>query len=238
MSRSSRAVLDKHLQAIQDDVLRMAHLLDAAISRSLEALAAQDARLAQEIVAGDAQINALRFGIEEACLALIATQQPAAGDLRAVIAAMNIVGDMERMADHAAGVARLVQTMGGEPLLKPLIDIPRMVEVCRSMLRESLQAFVERNPDKARQVAIQDNTIDALYKQIFCCRSWSRILPPPRAPWSCSSPPTTTSASAIGRPTSPSASSSWPAGRCASSTPSRPALRTCDTCRRGGQTPS
>ncbi|OGO15859.1 MAG: phosphate transport system regulatory protein PhoU [Chloroflexi bacterium RBG_13_68_17] len=167
MSRSSRAVLDKHLQAIQDDVLRMAHLLDAAISRSLEALAAQDARLAQEIVAGDAQINALRFGIEEACLALIATQQPAAGDLRAVIAAMNIVGDMERMADHAAGVARLVQTMGGEPLLKPLIDIPRMVEVCRSMLRESLQAFVERNPDKARQVAIQDNTIDALYKQIF-----------------------------------------------------------------------
>ena len=167
MSRSSRAVLDKHLQAIQDDVLRMAHLLDAAISRSLEALAAQDARLAQEIVAGDAQINALRFRIEEACLALIATQQPAAGDLRAVIAAMNIVGDMERMADHAAGVARLVQTMGGEPLLKPLIDIPRMVEVCRSMLRESLQAFVERNPDKARQVAIQDNTIDALYKQIF-----------------------------------------------------------------------
>ena len=167
MSRSSRAVLDKHLQAIQDDVLRMAHLLDAAISRSLEALAAQDARLAQEIVAGDAQINALRFGIEEACLALIATQQPAAGDLRAVIAAMNIVGDMERMADHAAGVARLVQTMGGEPLLKPLIDIPRMVEVCRSMLHESLQAFVERNPDKARQVAIQDNTIDALYKQIF-----------------------------------------------------------------------
>ncbi len=167
MTRSSRAVLDKDLQAIQDDVLRMAHLLDEAVSRSLEALASQDTRLAQEIVAGDAQINALRFRIEEACLALIATQQPAAGDLRAVIAAMNIVGDMERMADHAAGVARLVQTMGGQPLLKPLIDIPRMVEVCRSMVREALQAFVARDPEKARQVASQDNTIDALYKQIF-----------------------------------------------------------------------
>jgi phosphate transport system protein len=160
-------VLDKALHAIQDDVLRMADLLDQAVSHSLEALASQDSRLAQEIVAGDAQINALRFRIEEACLALIATQQPAAGDLRAVIAAMNIVGDMERMADHAAGVARLVQTMGGQPLLKPLIDIPRMVEVCRSMVREALQAFVARDPEKARQVASQDNTIDALYKQIF-----------------------------------------------------------------------
>lgn len=167
MSRSSRAVLDKDLQAIQDDVLRMAHLLDAAVSRSLEALASQDTRLAEEIVAGDAEINTMRFHIEEACLALIATQQPAAGDLRAVIAAMNIVTDMERMADHAAGVARLVLTMGGQPLLKPLIDIPRMVELCRTMVRESLQAFVARDPEKARQVATQDNTIDALYKQIF-----------------------------------------------------------------------
>jgi len=167
MKRSSRAVLDRELQAIQDDVLRMAHLLDEAVSRSLEALASHNTQLANEIVAGDAQINALRFRIEEACLALIATQQPAAGDLRAVIAAMNIVGDMERMADHAAGIARLVLGMGTEPLLKPLIDIPRMVEVCRTMVRESLEAFVARDPERARQVAAQDNTIDGLYKQIF-----------------------------------------------------------------------
>jgi phosphate transport system protein len=80
---------------------------------------------------------------------------------------MNIVGDLERMADHAAGVARVVLSMGDEPPLKPLIDIPRMVEVCRSMVHESLQAFVARDPGKARQVATQDNTIDALYKQIF-----------------------------------------------------------------------
>jgi phosphate transport system protein len=167
MSHSSRATLDRDLQAIQEDVLRMADLLDQAVSRSLQALSDQDTRLAEEIVAADAEVNALRFHIEEACLALIATQQPAASDLRTVIAAMNIVGDMERMADHAAGVARLVVTMGGQPLLKPLIDIPRMVEICRSMVRESLEAFVTRDPKKARQVASQDNTIDALYKQIF-----------------------------------------------------------------------
>jgi phosphate transport system protein len=159
--------MNREIRDIQDDVLRMADLLNLAIARSLEALAEHDVRLAEEIIDGDAEINALRFRIEEACLALIATQQPAAGDLRTIIAAMNIVGDMERMADHAAGVARLVLSMDGYPLLKPLIDIPRMVELCRSMVREALQAFVARDPEKARQVAAQDNTIDALYKQVF-----------------------------------------------------------------------
>ncbi len=167
MTLASRSTLDREIKTIQGDVLRMAHVLDRALSRSLEALASRDARLAGEIVADDAQVNALRFRIEEACLALIATQQPTAGDLRAVVAAMNIVGDLERMADHAAGVARVVLSMGDEPPLKPLIDIPRMVEACRSMVHESLQAFVARDPGKARQVATQDNTIDALYKQIF-----------------------------------------------------------------------
>ena len=79
-------------------------------------------------MAGDAEINALRFRIEEDCLALIATQQPAAGDLRIVMAAFSIVSDLERMADHAAGIARIVLRMGDEPLLKPLIDMPRMAE--------------------------------------------------------------------------------------------------------------
>ena len=167
MTAPSRSAMNRESRDIQDDVLRMADLLDLAIARSLEALADQDARLAEEIVAGDAEINALRFGIEEACLALIATQQPAAGDLRAVIATMNIVGDMERMADHAAGVARLVLTMGGQPLLKPVIDIPRMVELCRTMLRESLDTFVSRDPERARRAAAQDDAIDALYQRVF-----------------------------------------------------------------------
>src|SRR3990172_6571102 len=127
-----RPSLDRELRAIEDDMLRMGELVNEAIQGSLRALAERDRGLAQQVVDGDAVINRLRFDIEEACLALMATQQPAAGDLRTVVAAMNGVGDLERMGDHAAGNARIVMRMGDEPLLKPLIDIPRMADVCHA----------------------------------------------------------------------------------------------------------
>ncbi|OGO12092.1 MAG: phosphate transport system regulatory protein PhoU [Chloroflexi bacterium RBG_13_68_17] len=117
--------------------------------------------------ADDAKVNALRFQVEEECLALIARQQPAASDLRAVLAAFSIVTDLERMGDHAAGIARTVLHMGDEPLLKPLIDLPRMAETCREMLRQALQAYVERDAGKARPIVGMDDTVDALYTQIF-----------------------------------------------------------------------
>jgi phosphate transport system protein len=112
-------------------------------------------------------VNKLRFDIEEECLALIATQQPTASDLRAVIAAMNIITDIERMGDHAAGIAKTVIKMGDEPLLKPLIDIPKMVTLSREMLKTSLKAFIDRDAPKARSIAKQDDEIDALYRAIF-----------------------------------------------------------------------
>jgi phosphate transport system protein len=119
------------------------------------------------VVADDARANDLRFQLEEACITLIATQQPAARDLRAIIAAMSIVGDLERMADHAAGIARTVLRMGNEPLLKPLIDMPRMAAECRAMVRQALDAYVQRDAEMARAIAARDDTIDELYKQIF-----------------------------------------------------------------------
>jgi phosphate transport system protein len=164
---ATRSSLDRELRAIEDNMLRMGEMVDEAIQASLRALAERDRGLAQQVVDGDAKVNRLRFDIEEACLALMATQQPAAGDLRAVVAAMNIVGDLERMADHAAGNARIVLRMGDEPLLKPLIDIPRMAEVCRWMIRDSLQAFVRRDSERARQIAAMDDQIDGLYQQVF-----------------------------------------------------------------------
>jgi len=164
---TTRSSLDRELRAIEDDMLRMGELVNEAIQGSLRALAERDRGLAQQVVDGDAVINRLRFDIEEACLALMATQQPAASDLRTVVAAMNVVGDLERMADHAAGNARIVMRMGDEPLLKPLIDIPRMADVCRSMIRDSLQAFVRRDGERARQIAAMDDQIDGLYQQVF-----------------------------------------------------------------------
>jgi phosphate transport system protein len=156
---ATRASLDRELQGIQDGVLRLGEMVDVAIQQALRSLAERETTLARQVVSDDAAVNRLRFQTEEACLALIATQQPAAGDLRTVVAAMNIVSDLERMADHAAGIA--------EPLLKPLIDIPRMAEACRQMVRDSLEAFVRRDAEAARAIAGMDDTIDGLYHQVF-----------------------------------------------------------------------
>ena len=162
-----RATLDKEASAINDDLLRMHKLVDQAIVRALDSLKRRDQTVAQQVIDDDIVVNDLRFEIEEACLALIATQQPAASDLRSVIAAMHMVVEMERMADHATGIAKTVIMMGDEPLLKPLIDIPRMAELAREMLRDSLQAYTERNASKARKVAAQDDEMDGLYKAVF-----------------------------------------------------------------------
>ena len=167
MTASPRSAFDQRFASIRDGLLRMGQLLDTAIDRALTALKNRDQNLARQIVADDAAMNDVRFTVEEECLALIATQQPAASDLRAVIAAMNIVNDMERMADHAAGIAKTVILMGDEPLLKPLIDIPKMASLSREMLKRSLDAFLARDAEAARQIAAQDDEVDRLYKAIL-----------------------------------------------------------------------
>jgi phosphate transport system protein len=163
----NRAHFDKELRELQDNLLRMGSMLDSAVGRAMQCLSERNLDLARQIVADDARVNALRFQIEEQCIALIATQQPLATDLRAIVAAMNIISDLERMADHAAGIAKTVLKMGDQPLLKPLIDMPRMAEEARDMLRTALDAYVNRDADAARSVADRDDVIDELYHQIF-----------------------------------------------------------------------
>jgi phosphate transport system protein len=145
----------------------MGSLVQDAIRNSIESLKQRDTNLAQDVIDRDLRINDLRFKIEEACLTLIATQQPTAGDLRAVVAAMNIVVDMERMADHASGIAKTVIRMGDEPLLKPLIDLPRMADIAREMLSDSLDAFYKRDASAAKAIAPRDVEMDLLYNAIF-----------------------------------------------------------------------
>ena len=167
MTTAVRSVLDHDLHMVEDDLLRLGDRVDSAIRRALQSLAERNAGLARQIIADDQHCNDMRFQIEEACFTAIATQQPAARDLRALVAAMNIITDLERMADHAAGIAEIVLRMGHEPLLKPLIDLPRMVDQCREMLRLALEAYVRRDADLARAVAERDDVIDGLYQQIF-----------------------------------------------------------------------
>jgi phosphate transport system protein len=167
VSIATRRVLDRDLHQIQDDLLRMGSLIDSAIGRAIRSLAVRDLRLAREIVSEDSQVNALRFQIEEACLTTIATQQPTATDLRLVIATIILASELERMGDYAAGIARTVLRMGDEPLLKPLVDMPRMAEIDRQMLHDALDAYVARDADNARAVAARDDLVDNLYNQIF-----------------------------------------------------------------------
>lgn len=163
----TRTEFNRHLQDLRDNVLKLGSMVDAAIEQSIQALKQSDLQLAQQIIDQDEQINELRFDIEESCLLLIAMQQPMARDLRAIVTAMNVALELERMGDHAKGIATIVQRMAGEPPLKPLIDIPRMAAISREMLRQSLDAFLARDVEQARAVAQRDQEVDELYTQVL-----------------------------------------------------------------------
>ena len=163
----TREAFQRQLRETQDSVLVMGSMVERAIERAILALRTRDLALARRIIADDQKINELRFQIEDQCLLLIATQAPMASDLRILAAALNIITDLERMADHAAGIAKITIMIGNEPPLKPLIDIPRMAEIAREMLQASLEAFVERDVALAQQVAARDDEVDQLYNQVY-----------------------------------------------------------------------
>jgi len=163
----ARVMLERDLSAIRQDVLRLGGMVEQAIDRCIEALKRLDVEMAREIIAFDEEINRMRYQIEEACLETIATQQPMASDLRAIIAAMFCATNLERMGDHAKSIAKLTIEMADEPLLKPLIDIPRMAQIAKEMLRQVLEAYVEQDPEKARAAVARDDEVDALDEQVY-----------------------------------------------------------------------
>jgi phosphate transport system protein len=145
----------------------MASMVDKAIARAIDALRAQDVDLARQVRKEDKIINAARWEGEDRAITLIATQGPMAGDLRAIAGALQIFTDLERMADHAAGIAKIVVETADEAPLKPLVDIPRASVIAREMLADAITAFVERDEELARRVATRDDDVDALHDQIY-----------------------------------------------------------------------
>ena len=163
----TRGALERELERIRSDILRLGSMVERAIERSIQALKDRDPDLAQQVINDDAEINQLRYAIEEHCLELIATQQPAASDLRMVIAATHLAVELERMADHAAGTAEITRRIYQEPLLKPLIDLSIMAKVAQEMIHAALDAFVAFDADAAQKVAARDDEMDGLYQQVF-----------------------------------------------------------------------
>lgn len=163
----TREAYHKALKKLEDEVLLMGEMVAHAIKKSVEALQKRDINASKEVVRNDLLINKKRFDIEEQCIALIATQQPMAVDLRTLTSILSIVTDLERMGDHAEGIAKINILMGDEPLVKPLIDIPRMADIGLSMLDTCLKAFVDRDTEMARRVCNEDDQVDALHDQIY-----------------------------------------------------------------------
>lgn len=158
----------QQLERLEYSLLRMGSLVDEAIAHSVHALVNRDSNLARRVIERDQEINDLRYKIEEQCYTLVATQQPLAHDLRRITAAISIATNMERMADHAAGIAVLTRRLNKEgELREALIDIPRMCQIARFMLRGALDAYIKEDAELAHQIIAEDKKINQLDEQLL-----------------------------------------------------------------------
>ena len=162
-----RSDYERDLSSLQADLAEMAAHVEQATRRALNALENQDLELAQQIIDEDDHIDQLQDDLENKCVMLMATQQPTAIDLRALMSAVHIAVELERMGDYAEGIAKICLRIGDQPLLKPLIDIPRMAELALTMLDESLQCHANRDEWQARKICQDDDAVDDLYNQIY-----------------------------------------------------------------------
>lgn len=163
----ARGNLDRELITLRDNVLKLSYLVDRALDQSIHALREQDIDLARQIVADDHAVDTMRYDIEEECYRLLALQQPAARDLRAVVTAIHIVVELERIGDHAKHIAKACIELASEPHLKPLIDIPRMAQIARDMMRASLNAYLDWDALLAQSTIERDTEIDQLDSQVY-----------------------------------------------------------------------
>jgi phosphate transport system protein len=157
----------EELETLKQTLLAMGGLVEDQIRRVVGALVERDSDLAQEVIERDREVNTYDVEVDEKCVELLALHQPTAGDLRFITTAMKIVTDLERIGDQAVNIAQRVVELNREPQLKPYIDIPRMADQAQRMVKESLDAFVARDTDLARQVCGEDDSVDAFKEQIF-----------------------------------------------------------------------
>ncbi len=162
-----RELFNQELQELQDEVLALGSMAEKAILDSMEALRDGDAQWSHKLIAEDLAINKKRFEIEEKCIFVIATQQPMAADLRALITVLYIITDLERIADHAEGIAKINLLLGEGPIPRRLGYIPSMTDRAVSMLRDSLQAYIDHDVDSARQICDADDEVDRLHDSVY-----------------------------------------------------------------------
>ena len=165
----SRASFDRSLQGLVDQVLILGSMAEQAIQNSLDALKRSDLAASRRILEADLRINAKRYAIEDECITLISTQQPAARDARFLAAILEIITELERIGDYAKGISKINLLLGGEPVLDPtiLIDLQFMADTGLSMLQRALEAFVARDAFSAAEIPLEDDQVDQRYNQIY-----------------------------------------------------------------------
>lgn len=164
----TRENLDRQIRNLLNDVLSLGKMVEEVTLESVTALAKRDVEAAKELYNRDSLINRKRFEIENAAIGTLATQQPvAAGDLRLMASILDITTEIERMGDYAKGIAKICVILKDEPLIMPLIDIPRMAEIAVDMLRRALDAFIAGDVETARAIPEEDDEVDRLYNQVY-----------------------------------------------------------------------
>ncbi len=159
--------LEEELNQLKERILKMGHLVEAQIAAATKALVERDNTLARRTIENDHLVNAMDVEIDEECIRLLALYQPAARDLRFITTAMKITTDLERMSDLSEDICERALELSEEPILKPYIDIPKMAEGAQRMTRGALDAFVNKDSERARQVCAEDEFVDNLTHQIF-----------------------------------------------------------------------
>lgn len=164
---STRSMLDRELTIIRDNVLRMSSMVDEAIERSYRALRLHDANLAQTVINDDANVDDLCAQIENKVELTVALQQPTALDLRRVLADLLITTELERMGDHAEGIARTVIRFGSDVPMELPAQLRIMKDGVRDMIRQSMDAYVTQNVELAEEVGRLDEVVDHAYRELF-----------------------------------------------------------------------
>jgi phosphate transport system protein len=152
-----RKTFETEIQQVKDNVLILGSMVEQEVLDSVDALKKRDIKAAEKIFVEDKEINKKRFEIENQLMVLIATQQPMARDLRVLASTLEIISELERMGDYAKGIANINLRMGDTPLLKPLIDVPRMANKGVDMLHRALTAFVNEDMEVARKIPVEDD---------------------------------------------------------------------------------
>ncbi len=159
--------MDQKLKSLEEDLVSLGTTVGEALIKSVDTLKRRDFEASKRLIEADKEINARRYEIEREAIIIMATQQPLATDLRILASVLELATELERIGDYAKGIANINLKIGDEPLIKPLIDLPRMAEIAADMLHQALSAFVSRNTAAAHQIIRRDDEVDALYDQVY-----------------------------------------------------------------------